>query len=278
VRWAAASTAVEVEPGVRLHVADTGPAGGERPPVVLLAGLGLDHECWSGPAAALAGRGQRVVGIDLRGTGLSDAPTGGYTLDRLALDVTAVLDRLDLSGVVLVGHSFGAQIGLRVTATEPERLSRLALVSSNGVRAARSAEFPFGADPDRLERALVRAELAGRPAARRQNVRAGFPADADPDPGLVDRLVAWQLRMPAWAAVACFHTYLHADLVAALPDVKLPVLQLLGRHDPVTALDGGPWLQDRLADGRLVVLDCGHYPMFELPDRFESLLAAFAGA
>ena len=274
--WAAA-TAVEVEPGVRLHVVDTGPAGGGWRPVVLLAGLGLDHGCWAGAAASLARSGHRVVGVDLRGTGRSDAPTGGYTLDRLALDVIAVLDRLDLSDVVLVGHSFGAQIGLLVAATAPERLRRLGLVSSNGVRAARSAAFPFGADPDRLERSLVRAELAGRHAARRQNVRAGFPPDADPEPGLVDRLVAWQLRMPAWAAVACFHTYLHADLVAALPDVKLPVLQVLGRHDPVTALDGGPWLQDRLADGRLTVLDCGHYPMFELPDTFEPLLGAFAG-
>src|SRR5204863_3308475 len=138
---APAPTAVEVDPAGRLPVADTGPVSGDRRPVVLLAGLGLDHECWAGPATALAGRGHRVVGIDLRGTGRSAAPTGGYTLDRLALDVTAVLDHLDLSDVVLVGHSFGAQVGLLLAATAPGRLSRLALVSSNGVRAARSADF-----------------------------------------------------------------------------------------------------------------------------------------
>jgi len=277
VSWGAAEgTSVEVEAGVRLHVAATGPAGGQRPPVVLLAGLGLDHESWAGPAAALAGRGHRVIGVDLRGTGRSDAPTGGYTLDRLAADVAAVLDRLDLAATVLVGHSFGAQVALLLAATAPGRLSGLALVSSNGVRASRSAGFPFGADPDRLERALVRAELADRTAARCQNVRAGFPAGAEPDPGLVDRLVAWQLRMPPWAAVACLRTYLHADLTAALAAVKLPVLQILGRHDPVTAVDGGPWVQDRLADGRLVVLDCGHYPMFELPGPLAARLSEFA--
>jgi pimeloyl-ACP methyl ester carboxylesterase len=282
----AGATAVEVEPGVRLHVVDTEPqpgAAGSRPaarartPVVLLAGLGLDHECWTGTAAALAVGGHRVVGIDLRGTGRSDAPTGGYSIDRLALDVLAVLDRLDLSGAVLIGHSFGAQVALLIAATAPGRLSRVALVSSNGVRAARSADFPFGADPDRLEPALVRAELTDRLTARHQNVRAGFPPSADPDPALVERLVAWQLRMPTSAALSCLHTYLHADLTAALAAVKVPVLQILGRHDPVTAVDGGPWVQDRLADGRLVVLDCGHYPMFELPERFEALLAAFAG-
>ena len=83
--------------------------------------------------------------------------------------------------------------------------------------------------------------------------------------------------MPAWTAVACYRTYLHADLTPALPAVKVPVLQILGRHDPVTAVDGGSWLQERLADARLVVLDGGHYPMFETPERFEALLADFAG-
>lgn len=269
------STAVEVEPGVRLHVVDTGPSGGD-PPVVLLAGLGLDSESWAGPAATLA-RHSRVVAIDLRGTGRSDAPTGGYSLERLARDVIAVLDRLDLSDVVLVGHSFGAQIALVVAATVPGRLCRLALVCSNGVRASRSDAFPFGAAPDRLERVLLEAEAKDRVAARRQNVRAGFPATGDPDPALVERLVGWQLRMPSEAMLASLRTYLHSDLTAELAAVKMPVLQILGADDPVTSVEGGPWVQDRLADGRLVVLDgCGHYPMFEAPERFEGLLADFA--
>jgi len=272
------ATTVEVEPGVRLHVVDArppdGPAG-ERP-VVLLAGLGLDHESWAGPAAALA-RKHRVVRIDLRGTGRSDAPVDGYALDRLAADVIAVLDRLDLSDVVLVGHSFGAQVGLLVAATVPGRLSRLGLVCSNGARASRSEEFPFGAPPERVEPALVRAEQENRVEARRHNVLAGFPASADPAPDVVERLVEWQLRMPSWAAVASLRTYLHADLTAELSAVKLPVLQILGAEDPVTSVDGGAWVQKRLADGRLVVLDgCGHYPMFEAPERFEALLLAFA--
>jgi non-heme chloroperoxidase len=270
------TSTIEVERGVRLHVVDDCPAVAGGPPVMLLAGLGLDHESWAGPAAALS-RQHRVVRVDLRGTGRSDAPTAGYSLDRLARDVIAVLDRLDLSDVVLVGHSFGAQIGLLVAATVPGRLSRLGLVCSNGVRASRSDDFPFGLRADRVERALVRAELENREEARRQNVRAGFPASADPDPEWVERLVRSQLRMPFWAAVACFRTYLRADLTAELATLKMPVLQILGANDPVTSVEGGAWVQERLADGRLVVLEgCGHYPMFEAPERFVALLADFA--
>lgn len=270
------SSAIEVEPGVRLHVVDEGGAAGGGPPIVLLAGLGLDHESWAGPAAALAGH-HRVIRVDLRGTGPSDAPRGGYSLDRLARDVMVVLEHLDLSDVVLIGHSFGAQIGLLVAATIPGRLSRLGLVCSNGVRASWSCEFPFGLQPDRLERALVRAELENREDGRRRNVRAGFPASADPDPALVERLVRCQLRMPSWAAVACFRTYLRADLTAELAALKMPVLQILGAEDPVTSVEGGAWVQERLSDGRLAILDgCGHYPMFETPALFVALLACFA--
>jgi non-heme chloroperoxidase len=107
-------------------------------------------------------------------------------------------------------------------------------------------------------------------------VLAGFSPGSDPDPAVVDRLVRAQLRMPSWAAVACYRTYLHADLSAELAAVKLPVLQILGADDPVTSVGGGPWVQERLAGGRVEVLDrCGHYPMFEAPDRFNPLLRDF---
>jgi pimeloyl-ACP methyl ester carboxylesterase len=270
------SAVIEVEPGVRLHVVDDGPSAGGDPPVVLLPGLGLGSQSWAGPAAALV-RSHRVIRIDLRGTGRSDVPPDGYSLDRLARDVIAVLDRLDLGGVVLVGHSFGAQIGLLVAAMTPGRLSRLSLVCSNGVRASRSEAFPFGALPDRLEAGLIRAEVEHREEARRRNVLAGFGPSAPPDPNLVERLVEFQLRMPSEAMVASLRTYLHSDLTAELAALKMPVLQILGGDDRVTSVEGGPWVQDRLADGRLVVLEgCGHYPMFEAPERFEGLLADFA--
>lgn len=83
--------------------------------------------------------------------------------------------------------------------------------------------------------------------------------------------------MPSWAAVACLRTYLRADLVDELAALEIPVLQILGALDPVTSVDGGAWVQERLADGRLVVLDgCGHYPMLETPERFEAVLTDFA--
>ena len=58
----------------------------------------------------------------------------------------------------------------------------------------------------------------------------------------------------------------------------MPVLQVIGEEDPVHSARGARWLTERLADARLVAIPgCGHYPMFETPERFEALLADFAG-
>ncbi len=255
-----------------LHVLDVG----SGPPVVLLAGFGLDHEVWDGTVTALLDAGLRAVAVDLRGTGRSDKPASGYGIDDLAGDVDAVLEALDLSHARLVGYSFGGQVALRLAATHPGRLSRLVLLCSNGVRASRSDAFPYGPPAAKLEAALVKGERERRPAARRANVVSGFRSE--PDPALVDCLVAAQLRMPSWAAIACYHTYLHTDLTDDLGQVKVPVLQILGADDPVTSAAGAAWVQEHAHDGDLVVLGaCGHYPMFEAREAYEAALLRFVG-
>ena len=144
------------------------------------------------------------------------------------------------------------------------------------VRASRSPEFPFGREPGPTVAALVGAERRDRIAARRATIASGFAGE--PDPQVLDWLVRCSRRMPSWAAVACYRSMLETDLVDDLPTVDLPVLQVIGEKDPVHSAKGARWLQERLADARLVELaGCGHYPMIEAPDAFDEALLAFAG-
>jgi non-heme chloroperoxidase len=263
-------TLVEVADGVEVDVQDVG----DGSPVVLLAGFGLDHEVWDAQVRALGGE-HRVVCIDLRGTGRSSKPYDDYGIDVLADDVERVLERLALTDVALVGWSFGGQVAFRVAA-DSRRVSRLVLVASGGVRATRSDSFPFGAPAEALERALIGAETSDRLAARATTIRRGF--HHTPPPHVLDFLVGCSLRMPSWAAVACYPTYLHADLNDRIDDVTVPVLHIVGDADPMHGQDGVRWLSERLTDSRVQVLpDCGHYPMFEAPEAFDEALLAFLG-
>jgi non-heme chloroperoxidase len=264
---------VDVDEGVRIHLQDLG----EGPTVVLISGFGLDHELWDRQVRVLTEHGLRVLCVDQRGHGFSDNPLHGYDIDRLAADLVAALDRLGIASATVVGHSFGGQVAFRAAATAPELVTGLVLVGSNGVRASRSESFPFGGPPGPLLEGMLADEHANRVGARYRTIASAFAHE--PDPRTVDWLVRCSLRMPSWAAMACYRSLLTTDLLADIPRVVQPVLQIIGVKDPVHSAKGARWLQQQLPDATLVeVPDCGHYPMLEAPDAFESALLKFVTA
>jgi len=106
--------------GLRFHVAE---AGTGDDPVLLLHGWPQHWYEWRELMPALADR-HRVVAMDLRGFGWSDAPRRGYEKENLASDVLAVLDELGLEQVKLVGHDWGGWIGFLLCLRAPERFDR----------------------------------------------------------------------------------------------------------------------------------------------------------
>lgn len=261
---------VDVDDGVRIHVQDLG----DGPVVALISGFGLDHELWDRQVRVLTGRGHRVLCVDQRGHGFSDNPLHGYEIDRLAADLVTALNRLEIDSATVVGHSFGGQVAFRAAATAPELVTGLVLVGSNGVRASRSEGFPFGGPPGPLLEGMLADEHADRVSARHRTIASAFAHE--PNPRTVDWLVRSSLRMPSWAAVASYRSLLTTDLLADIPRVVQPVLQIVGTADPVHSAKGARWLREQLHDATLVeIADCGHYPMLEAPDVFESALLKF---
>lgn len=112
---------------VRLAVDSAGPADGA--PVLLLHGGGQTRFAWSGTQARLAGRGYRVIAVDLRGHGDSTwAADGDYSPVAIAHDLLAVLDRAS-GPAALVGASLGGLASLIVAGElAPERAAALVLV------------------------------------------------------------------------------------------------------------------------------------------------------
>lgn len=69
----------------------------------------------------------RLILVDLRGHGKSDAPDNGYHMDVMAEDVIAVLDQLGIEKAHILGSSLGAEVGLSLAAHHPERVFSLIL-------------------------------------------------------------------------------------------------------------------------------------------------------
>ena len=109
----------------RLHVNDS---AGRNVPVIFVPSLGGTDRQWQAQADHLHGR-HRVILVELRGHGKSDAPSNGdYSLEAMANDIHAIVETLSLKRVVLVGHSMGGGVALAYAAEHPDRVAGLLLV------------------------------------------------------------------------------------------------------------------------------------------------------
>jgi pimeloyl-ACP methyl ester carboxylesterase len=106
--------------GLDFHVAE---AGSGDDVVLCLHGWPQHWYEWRQLLPALADR-HRVLALDLRGFGWSDAPRDGYEKEEMATDVLAVLDALGLERVKLVGHDWGGWIGFLLCLRAPQRFER----------------------------------------------------------------------------------------------------------------------------------------------------------
>ena len=150
---------VVVDPGDRIHFLDWG--GGAAPgdagsgPGILLV-HGLSNTAWSWtPVARRLRTVRRIAAMDLRGHGLSDAPTEGYDDTTFAGDVLAVAEGSGLLAaagdrVILAGHGFGAIVAAWAAAEMGERCAGLVLVDGGW----ESIEEASGVDVDEFLRGL----------------------------------------------------------------------------------------------------------------------------
>ncbi|HEY5416821.1 MAG TPA: alpha/beta hydrolase [Gemmatimonadaceae bacterium] len=115
---------------VDLHEESPTPSGSL--PIVFVHGMVGYTGFWNSALATCADR-RRAVALDLRGHGNSGAPRdAAYDVESCADDVIAVFDALDLDGIVLVGHSYGAFVTIETAARRPNVVSRLVLVDPPG--------------------------------------------------------------------------------------------------------------------------------------------------
>jgi 3-oxoadipate enol-lactonase len=238
-----------------------GPPG--APVVVLSNSIGSTRELWEPQVEALRQRA-RVLRYDMRGHGASPVPAGPYTVEGLAVDLLALLDRLHVERALLAGISLGGAVSVALAARAPERVERLAVICS-------SADF----GPPRAWReraATVRAEGV-RALAESVPERWFTPAFATARP----ELAAAARRMVGATSpegyAACCEALAAVDLRPALARVEAPTLVIGGEQDPSTPPSHARELAAGIAAARLELLaPAAHMASVEQPEAVTRLL------
>jgi pimeloyl-ACP methyl ester carboxylesterase len=221
--------------------------GGQGSPALLVHGVTSSSRTWWRVGPALAGRGFRVVAVDLRGHGASPPTVAGLSLADLAGDVTETVE-----GPVelLVGHSLGALVALELVRARPGFARRLVVEDPPGPTSVDWAGLAAGIELDT-------GRAATDPEGLRRELAAANPAWP---PGEAERRVADLADCDGPVIAAALRGGVAYDLPALLTAARLPTLLLLAKEALGSNLLGldRKAATEALAGGTTRVLPAGH--------------------
>lgn len=217
-------------------------------------------------AQGLAPEKYTVHLLDLPGFGGTALPPTPWGVADYAQFVCAYLDVQGLARVHLLGHSFGGRIGLVLGADHADRIGKMVLADSAGVRLPRSAM----AD---LQRLVVK---AGKAVMRLPVLRSFY----EPLRRRLYRSLGETDYLEAGALRETFVRVIEEDLLPYAARVAVPTLLIWGERDTATPLWQGRVLEQTIPDAGLVVFaGAGHFSYLDrLPDYLRVVDHFLAGA
>jgi 3-oxoadipate enol-lactonase len=241
-------------------------------PVVLVHAIGCDHRMWESLERSLA-PARRVIALDARGHGRSPVPPRPYSLDALADDVAALLDRLRIERADFVGLSMGGMVGQALALRHPARLGRLVIACSTS---------SYGPEGRANWEARIRTVEQGGLEAIRDMVAARYFSDAfrAAHPEVVKAVMDRFVQTPREGYLGCCDAIADLDFSKDLGRIAAPTLVIAGELDAGTP----PAMSEAIARGipgaRLVVIPgAAHLAAVEMPQRFDAAVRDFlAGA
>lgn len=271
----------EVE-GVGIFYREAGPK--YAPTLVLLHGFPSSSRHFERLIPMLATH-YHVFAPDFPSFGHSDSPSPaayGYTFDRLAQTVDALLEQLNLNRYTLYLFDYGAPIGYRIILAHPERLHALIIQNGNayddglGSKWAKIAEF--WADPESHPE-VVDAFLSYEATKQRHLAGTSHPEAYDPDEWINEFA---HLTHPGQREIQAALLYDYRTNVASysawqtwLRENRPPTLVVWGANDPSFIAAGALAYRADLPDAEIHLLDAGHFALEEKNDDIARLILDF---
>lgn len=235
--------------------------------LVLVHEMGGSLESWDEIAPRFA-QSRCVLRYDTRGAGLSQKVRGELTLDTMADDIAALLDRFGIPGkVALAGIAVGGAIALHFAARYPERTSAVAVGSpATGIAAER--RLPA------LER-LAKIEAAGMEVAVEDAMLNGYAPELRGDVARFERFRTRWLGNDPSSYATIWRMLAAADMQDELARLNCPVLVIGGSLDRVRPPPLAQSVANSIPGARYTELRTGHYMAVQTPDLLSESIDEF---
>jgi non-heme chloroperoxidase len=261
--------------GVNLHVSEDGASNGT--PILLIHGWSQSALCWAKQFESSLRDECRIVALDLRGHGMSDAPaeSAQYTDgDKWAEDIAAVIDALELERPILVGWSYGGfVISDYVRRFGEDKIAGINFVGGAVVLGPKAFGSLIG--PGFLENApaACQDDLLTNIAAIRRFLRACIAKPIVQDE--FEQILAFNMVVKPSVRGALIQREL--DFASVLQGITVPALVTHGRSDTVVLPAMADYILAHCKTARASWFDgIGHAPFLEEPIRFNTELKNFA--
>jgi pimeloyl-ACP methyl ester carboxylesterase len=238
-------------------------SGAGDPPFVFVHGWCCNHTHFAPQIAYFEPR-HRVVAVDLRGHGASDAPEQRYTVSAFADDVAWLCGQAGLERPVLVGHSMGGTVVLDVAARFPDLPRAVVMLDAAPIVASSpAADVAAG-----VVAALGGPDGEGARASLIDHAVAGLSRD---------RAVQEQLRrdmsaVPGHVALSCVAAMGDWDGEAAAGACRVPTLHIAA-DDPINDAAALRALNANIRTGQTV--GAGHFHQLEVPEQVNAMIERF---
>ena len=232
---------------------------GEGKPIIILHGLMGGLSNFEGVTTHFPPKGYKVLIPELP---LYSMPMLKTTVKNFAKYLKKFIDHKELDNVILLGNSLGGHIGLLYTKMYPEKVKALVITGSSGLyESAMGDGYPKRGDYEFIKK-------------KAQDV---FYDPEIATKEIVDEVFATvNDRIKLVKTLAIAKSAIRHNMAQDLPAMKTPTCIIWGKNDSVTPPDVAELFDELLPNSDLFWMDkCGHAPMMEHPDEFNTILDAW---
>ncbi len=256
---------------------------GSGRPVVFSHGWPLSADAWDDQLSFVASNGFRGVAHDRRGHGRSSQPWAGNDLDTYADDLAELIEALDLTEVILVGHSTGGgEVARYIGRHGTDRVAKAVLVGAIPPLMLKTDANPGGLPIEAFDE--IRAGVAGDRSQFYKDLSAAFyganRAGSTVSQGV--RAAFWLMSMQAGlkGAYDCIKAFSETDLTEDLKRFDVPTLVLHGDDDQIVPFADSALLSSKIVAGaQLIVYEGAPHGLTQThKDQFNADLLAFIRA